>query len=627
MQLSFLNDWRAAAQHFKARWRALLLFELFCKALSIALIAPASAWFLRAILRLSGDPVISNYDLFSFFFSLQGLLLIVVSASAAFALLFFEIGGLMVISLDGADTQQLSAIRALKFMGLRSMRLLILGLRQFLIVFAIGLAVLSVAAAVKETMLSGGEIYYYLTIRPTEFWYALAVIGSAAALGAIAIIRCIIRWIYALPLVLFEGLPPREALTESVRLVRTNGGWWIFKRTVVCGGGIVILAVAATLLHIASDRIAMLIAGADVSWVLVAIATSLAFGVLLGAVVSFVGSFAVALLIAELYAEARGRQGLTYLTLSESKALPILHRLNGRVALLTAAACLTVLAAMTSISIAGRLDLEHSVKITAHRGSSKAAPENTISALKQAIVDGADYAEIDVQRTADGVVVLLHDTDLRRVAGLRASIWELTFGDIQGLDVGSWFSADFEGEEIPTLVEAIEAVKGKLRLNIELKVNGHDDGLVAEVAQILKQTRCRDDCNISSLDYRTLLRIAEYDPEVRRGLIITASIGDVSRFDVDFLAVNARNVTRDLIERTHRAGMEAHVWTVNDIDQMLGMLHLGVDNILTSRPELLVSLLKARREMSDVEKTLLFLADLAPTRAWVTRFGGEDSKP
>ena len=172
--------------------------------------------------------------------------MIVVSASAAFALLFFEIGGLMVISLDGADTQQLSAIRALKFMGLRSMRLLILGLRQFLIVFAIGLAVLSIAAAVKETMLSGGEIYYYLTVRPTEFWYALAVIGSAAALGAIAIIRCIIRWIYTLPLVLFEGLPPLEALTESVRLVRTNGAWWIFKRTVVCGGGIVILAVAAT---------------------------------------------------------------------------------------------------------------------------------------------------------------------------------------------------------------------------------------------------------------------------------------------------------------------------------------------------------------------------------------------
>ncbi len=76
-----------------------------------------------------------------------------------------------------------------------------------------------------------------------------------------------------------------------------------------------------------------------------------------------------------------------------------------------------------------------------------------MAALLQAIEDGADFAEIDVQQSADGVVVLLHDTDLRRVAGVNRRTSEMTYRELQNLDVGSWFSADFAGERIPTLEE------------------------------------------------------------------------------------------------------------------------------------------------------------------------------
>src|SRR5262249_28283883 len=93
------------------------------------------------------------------------------------------------------------------------------------------------------------------------------------------------------------------------------------------------------------------------------------------------------------------------------------------------------------------------VQVTAHRGHSRAAPENTLAAVRRAIESGADYAEVDVQLTADGVAVLLHDRDLKRVAGDPRRIDEVTFGEVRTLDVGGWFDPSFAGERVPALTE------------------------------------------------------------------------------------------------------------------------------------------------------------------------------
>ena len=108
-------------------------------------------------------------------------------------------------------------------------------------------------------------------------------------------------------------------------------------------------------------------------------------------------------------------------------------------------------------------------QITAHRGSSLAAPENTLSAVQAAIDDLADSVEIDVQLSRDGVVVLGHDASLKRVAGVNRPISALNWDELQKLDVGAWFSGDFAGERIPALEEVLELCKGKINLTIELK--------------------------------------------------------------------------------------------------------------------------------------------------------------
>ena len=247
------------------------------------------------------------------------------------------------------------------------------------------------------------------------------------------------------------------------------------------------------------------------------------------------------------------------------------------------------------------------VEITAHRGSSRYAPENTLSALYQAISDGADYAEIDAQETADGVVVLLHDTDLMRIAGLSTKIWEAKFDDLRRVDAGSWFSPEFAGEQIPTLEEALLVAGRRIGLNIEIKFNGHDQQLAERVVELIRKAGYTSHCVISSLNQQGLARVRELAPEIRIGQIVTVAVGDVTKLDVDFLSMNQDQVTAAQVRINRRAGLATHVWTINDPDDMATMLDYGVDNIITDEPTTLRALVNERATRSDAELPLLAL--------------------
>ncbi|MHC4944964.1 MAG: glycerophosphodiester phosphodiesterase family protein, partial [Planctomycetota bacterium] len=250
-------------------------------------------------------------------------------------------------------------------------------------------------------------------------------------------------------------------------------------------------------------------------------------------------------------------------------------------------------------------DLEDKVKITAHRGSATVAPENSLSAILQAIEDGADYAEIDVQETADGEVVLLHDRDLLRVAGLRKNIWEAKYDEIKSLDTGSWFSPEFRDERIPLLREAMDLARGRIKLNIELKLTGHEKRLAERVVEIINEADFTAQCIVTSLDLAILEKVNDLSPEIRRGLIVFESIGRITKLDVDILSVSARNTGFDLINEAHRAGKEVHVWTVNKASDMARFIDLGADNLITDHPARAVELLEDRKSLSYSELLLM----------------------
>ena len=102
---------------------------------------------------------------------------------------------------------------------------------------------------------------------------------------------------------------------------------------------------------------------------------------------------------------------------------------------------------------------------------------------------------------------VLHDSDLMRVAGLNKQIWEISYDEIKTLDAGSWFSEEFRGERIPTLAETIETARGRIKLNIELKFNGHEQSLSQRVIRIVREHGFENECIVTTLDYDRLMEV------------------------------------------------------------------------------------------------------------------------
>lgn len=607
-------QWLQTGREFCNNWSAFIGLEVLFKLISLAVFTPAWAYFFNAILQSSGDPAVSNYDLISFFLSPQGLIIIATFATSGFAILFFEIGGLVLIAIAAGHKQKISAIRTLQHLTARLPGLFELGLRQFVVLAAISLVALIVSLATKFMLLSGGDIYFYLNVKPPEFWITLLVSSIAFLLAASVVFFLLIRWIFSVPMMLLNNMRPRQAMTASWSHTKEIGFWRIAGKLILWGAVLVFAIGLCSLTDILISKALLWLAGEQVELVIIFSGLLLTLSFLLGLFVSFFGVVTLSMTIAGLYLEKEPEAQLPAVLISGRNQLSPLKRLRLGSLIFSAAiavVCLSVFFAYTMIS---QIQIEGSVAVTAHRGSSAAAPENSMAAVLQAVKDGADFAEIDVQETADGVVVLFHDTDLRRMAGINKGIWEISFDDMRKLDIGSWFSKEFSNTRVATLEEVIQAVKGKMKLNIELKFNGHSRKLESEVVRIIRATGFEEECVITSLHASGVRNVARLDKTLLRGLIVTANIGDITRLDVQILAVNANAVNRDLIRRAHKAGMEVHVWTVNDPGQMLTMIHLGVDNIMTDSPDLLVELLRARENLSNIEKSMLFVSDFLSGR-------------
>ena len=109
------------------------------------------------------------------------------------------------------------------------------------------------------------------------------------------------------------------------------------------------------------------------------------------------------------------------------------------------------------------------MKLIAHRGASGTYPENTRASFRAALQAGAGAVEFDVQRTKDGRLAVIHDTDLRRLAGRRAKVGKLEFAELSSLDVGSWFDRRFRGERVPSLEETLDLFPDHLEVHLEIK--------------------------------------------------------------------------------------------------------------------------------------------------------------
>ena len=251
-----------------------------------------------------------------------------------------------------------------------------------------------------------------------------------------------------------------------------------------------------------------------------------------------------------------------------------------------------------------------STTVTAHRGGAQFAPENTMDAIRYAIYNGADYAEIDVQLTADGTVILLHDNNLRRTTGYNGFAYKMNYDEIKKLDAGSYFNSSFSHAYIPTFDEVLNECKGKINLNIELKKTGNTKyELVDKVLEMIDSYEMREQCIITSTTYSYLRYVKQKVPQLRTGLISNSFFGDPATLEfADFLSVKHTIVTKSFVRAAHNAGKDVHVWTINTKHLINRMKGLEVDSIITDNPVLCQKILSRkndRRSFSELFQTLL----------------------
>ena len=233
----------------------------------------------------------------------------------------------------------------------------------------------------------------------------------------------------------------------------------------------------------------------------------------------------------------------------------------------------------------GRVELLNVPDISAHRGSSLMAPENTMAAFTQAVYDMADYVELDVHLTADGVVVVMHDSSLKRTTGFNQNIWHTSYDKIQQLDAGSWFSEEYAGEKVPTLEQVIDEVGQSVKLNIEIKYNKREQGLAKAVVDIIKRKGIEDRCIVTSSDYSVLTEVKKLDSEISTGYVLSAAYGAFYSISyVDVISINYTFVNKALVDAIHKSGKEIYVWTVNSPSIVKSLANMGVDNIITDDP-------------------------------------------
>jgi glycerophosphoryl diester phosphodiesterase len=230
-----------------------------------------------------------------------------------------------------------------------------------------------------------------------------------------------------------------------------------------------------------------------------------------------------------------------------------------------------------------------------HRGASYEAPENTLAAFVRAAELGADGIELDVQLSKDGQPVVIHDATLEATTDGQGRVQDRTLAELKELDAGRWFAPAFAGQRIPTLQEVFDAVGNRLLLNIELKTREWSgDGLTRAVVAAVRENDLSHRTIVSSFNPLAVWRSRRLEPKLPVGMLYSPGQ------PLPFRRLWLRRLVRPSALHPHHAalddaamrwarqrGYRIHTWTVDDPAEMRRLSRMGVDIIITNRPDLL----------------------------------------
>ncbi len=221
--------------------------------------------------------------------------------------------------------------------------------------------------------------------------------------------------------------------------------------------------------------------------------------------------------------------------------------------------------------------------IVAHRGGKGEVAENTIKAMRHALEVGADAIEVDLRQTKEGALILLHDPDFKRVAGVDARPGDLEL---------SWIKERiriFGSEPVPTLEEVLETVNGRVPLFLEIK----EEGIEERVVEAICKAGAGRWCVIISFFESVIKNAKALDPSLHTGLIynrLPHKVEEARALGATFILPRYDLLTSETIALAHKNRLKAITWTVDDVELLMRLVSYGIDGVATDYPKKFVRL-------------------------------------
>ncbi|WP_142414634.1 glycerophosphoryl diester phosphodiesterase membrane domain-containing protein [Hathewaya massiliensis] len=578
---SFRKLFKDTFKDFKKSFHLNIKFEAIYKVLTSFFLIPFMSICLNYFISLSGRKIITNNELIKFSTSLPGIAAFIVLLIICGISIILEIGTLIIIANNIYFKHKISLKEAFILAVNNVSKLFSLGsLRVILyIIFLVPLLGIGITSSLNTELKIPSFIVDWFFENPTYLILLILLIILAYFF--------LIRWIFSLHIAIIENKNFKSALKESKKLCKGRYKY-ILKNLILFQLTLSLIGLAVLVfLTIILDFIFKRTGINNFSSLSLLSLYSVVVSILFLLFSLFISPL-YTILITRLYYSLKPsyvKKEFLGLYKRETNINLTFRKVknNKKIVQFLIIIILSISVIFGTLFFYSESEKNH-IEITAHRGNSSEAPENTLSSIEYAIKAKADYAEIDVQETKDGEVVLTHDSNLKRTLGLNKYIWEISLNELQQYNIKSNFDYEFEKEKIPTLEEVMKKSKGKLKLNIELKTNGHETKLIGKVVTLVQKYSLEKDVVITSLDYDALKEVKNRNPKIKVGYIMYLALGDLGQLKVDFYSIESSNVSKSLVKKAHLIGREVHVWTVDDPTKMEELMDMSVDNIITNKP-------------------------------------------
>lgn len=584
---TFVVQFWVGMRRLTAHWKPLILFEILWKLVTLLVIAPACAGLIQLAIHLAKLKYLTTSNLLQFLRSPWTILLLAVLLLLAALYTLFEIAAVCTCFRQSRFQKVRTTLGRMVRSGLQSVLHFFRGGGPFLVLHLLVLIPLMQFSATSGIFTAMGIpdfLAYYMTKK--EFLLPIYV--------AAIILCCLlsVRWVFSSVLFTQNQCSYRSARATSVQLVR--GRFWQTFFSVLVWNCCYFAALLVFLCLI--TVVVLMVIRATGSNDLIMSQAMRILKLLIQIVLWSFSFFATPICMAHLTAllEKRCVQ-IPEVVLPEPVPLSRSAKPFRRSTAVLTACCFTVAALGLNLSYVYsvftgkanfRLALFQNPTVMAHRGLSADAPENTLYAFSDAISVGADFIELDVQQTRDGVLVVMHDSNLKRTTGVNKDIWDVDYADIQNLDAGSWFDPAYANARIPTLEETLQFVDKRAKLNIEIKPTKHgSDTLEQDVAELITQYQYTDACYVTSFSYGSLKKVKEANPEIRTGYLMSVAYGQFYSLKyADAFSLNKVFVTSQVVNAAHQQGKQIFAWTVNGMSEVRSLCNLHVDSIITDDP-------------------------------------------